>query len=298
MTYFCLALDPPLDETGRKTTTLVRNLEYFIHTKFHQNPSSGSEEEVENVNSLTDDGRRTDGRTDAGQRVITIGHWSLWLLCPKNIKVFRRPDLKYSIWIFLLLAFWDFLWPLTQCNTQQNTFFIVCLVWKGIRVTMLFDLLTCIMQCCYTQCMIIQCLIFLLQFQFDFIAFHFFFLQSCFRAFDICSSFMQDFHCAMRYTILRSTIIHTPPCQYSYFVILTAMIHPDGASLVQTNFESVPIHRVYPPPPPHREGSEVMWGEVAHFLHWNSRTKCQRYDGITWTSKIEIPRDVRDSKGP
>ena len=31
------------------------------------------------------DGRRTDGRTtDAGQRVITIGHWSLWLLCPKN----------------------------------------------------------------------------------------------------------------------------------------------------------------------------------------------------------------------
>ena len=31
-------------------------------------------------------------------------------------------------------------------------------------------------------------------------------------------------------------------------------------------------HRVYPPP----RGSEVMWGEVAHFLHWNSRTKCQR----------------------
>ena len=31
-------------------------------------------------------GRQTgDGRTtDYGQRVITIGHWSLWLLCPKN----------------------------------------------------------------------------------------------------------------------------------------------------------------------------------------------------------------------
>ena len=86
MTYFCPALDPPLDGSGRKTTTLVRDLEYFIHTKFHQNPSSSSGEEVENVNSLTDDGRRTDGRrtTDAGQRVITIGHWSLWLLCPKN----------------------------------------------------------------------------------------------------------------------------------------------------------------------------------------------------------------------
>ena len=31
--------------------------------------------------------------------------------------------------------------------------------------------------------------------------------------------------------------------------------------------------RVYPP----TRGSEVMWGEVAHFLHWNSRTKCQRW---------------------
>ena len=82
VTYFCPALDPSLDGCGRKTTTLVRDLEYFIHTKFHQNPSSGSGEEVENVNSLTDD-----GRTDAGQRVITIGNWSLWLLCPKNIKI-------------------------------------------------------------------------------------------------------------------------------------------------------------------------------------------------------------------
>ena len=61
MTYFGPALDPPLGESGRKTLTLVRNLEYFIHTKFHQNPSSGSGEEVENVNCLTDD-RWTDDR--------------------------------------------------------------------------------------------------------------------------------------------------------------------------------------------------------------------------------------------
>ena len=88
VTYFCPALDPPLEGSGRKTTTLVRDLEYFIHTKFHQNPSSGSGEEIENVNSLTDDGRTTDdGQTDAGQRVITIGQWSLWLLCPKNCTV-------------------------------------------------------------------------------------------------------------------------------------------------------------------------------------------------------------------
>ena len=65
MTYFCPALDPPLGGSGRKTTTLVRDHEYFMHTKFHQNPSSGSGEEVENVKSLRqtdDDGRRTDGR--------------------------------------------------------------------------------------------------------------------------------------------------------------------------------------------------------------------------------------------
>ena len=98
-----------------------------------------------------------------------------------------------------------------NCNAVCNTSYFI---WKGIRVTMLFDLLTCIMQCCYIQGMIIQCLIFLLQLQFDFITFHFFFLQSCFRAFDICHSSMQDFHCAMRYAILRCTIIHTPSCHY------------------------------------------------------------------------------------
>ena len=59
MTYFGPALDPPLGGSGRKTTTLVRDLEYFIHTKFHQNPSSGSGEEVENVNSPTDNRRPT-----------------------------------------------------------------------------------------------------------------------------------------------------------------------------------------------------------------------------------------------
>ena len=60
MTYFGPALDPPMGGSGRKTTTLVRDHEYFIPTKFHQNPSSGSGEEVENVKSLrTPDGRRT-----------------------------------------------------------------------------------------------------------------------------------------------------------------------------------------------------------------------------------------------
>ena len=68
MTYIYHALDPPLGGFGRKTTTLVRDHEYFIPTKFHQNPSSSSGEEVENVKSLrtTTDGRTTDGRTTDG----------------------------------------------------------------------------------------------------------------------------------------------------------------------------------------------------------------------------------------
>ena len=115
----------------------------------------------------------------------------------------------------------SFLWRGFESSTWNQgrpIYFIRLKLWKGIRVTMLFDLLTCFMQCCFIQCMIFHCLIFLLQFQFDFITFHFFFLQSCFRAYDICPSSMQDFHCAMRYAILRSTIIHTPSCHYSYFV--------------------------------------------------------------------------------
>ena len=41
---------------------LLRN-KYFIPTKFHQNPSSGSGEEIENVKSLQMDGRVDGQRT-------------------------------------------------------------------------------------------------------------------------------------------------------------------------------------------------------------------------------------------
>ena len=71
VTYFCPALDPPLGGSGRKTTTLVGDHEYFIPTKFHQNLSSGSGEEVENVkSSWTEAGRRT---TDDDGRRTTDG---------------------------------------------------------------------------------------------------------------------------------------------------------------------------------------------------------------------------------
>ena len=72
MTYFCPALDPPLGGSGRKTTTLVRDHEYFIPSKFHRNPSSSSGEEVENVKSL----RLTDGWTD-GRRTVRYDNSSL-----------------------------------------------------------------------------------------------------------------------------------------------------------------------------------------------------------------------------
>ena len=70
MTYFGPALDPPLGGSGRKTTTLVKDHEYFIPTKFHQNPSSGSGEEVENVKVYAD------GRTD-GRRTVRYDNSSL-----------------------------------------------------------------------------------------------------------------------------------------------------------------------------------------------------------------------------
>ena len=85
----CPALDPPLGGSGRKTTTLVRDHEYFIPTKFHQNPSSSSGEEVENVKSL-----RTDGRTDDGRCAMTIAHSSLRLRWAKNHN--RNLDILYD----------------------------------------------------------------------------------------------------------------------------------------------------------------------------------------------------------
>ena len=90
VTYFGPTLYPPLGGSGRKTTTLVRDHEYFIPTKFHQNPSSGFGAEVENVKSLRtddDDDGRTDGRTtDDGRCAMTIAHSSLRLRWAKKRK--------------------------------------------------------------------------------------------------------------------------------------------------------------------------------------------------------------------
>ena len=51
VTYFYSHQDSPLGGYDRKTTTLLRDHEYFISTKIHENPSSGSGQEAENANS-------------------------------------------------------------------------------------------------------------------------------------------------------------------------------------------------------------------------------------------------------
>ena len=98
------ALDPPLGGSGQKTTTLVRDHEYFIPTKFHQNPSSGSWEEVENVKSLQTDDGRTDGRTDDGRCAMTIAHSSLRLRWAKKE---RHGNKKIIIWFWGKWFRWD-----------------------------------------------------------------------------------------------------------------------------------------------------------------------------------------------
>ena len=67
MTYSC----PDLDGYGRETT-LVGDHEYFIPTTFHQNRSSGSGEEVENVKGY-------------GRRAMTIAHLNLWLTTSSGV---------------------------------------------------------------------------------------------------------------------------------------------------------------------------------------------------------------------
>ena len=49
MTYFGPTLDLPLDRSGRKTTTLVRDHEHFMPTKFRKHPLSGSVEKADYV---------------------------------------------------------------------------------------------------------------------------------------------------------------------------------------------------------------------------------------------------------
>ena len=64
---------------------------YFMHTEFHQKPSSGYGE-VKNVNCLTHNGRMTDD----GRR----------LLCPKNRQDHSKNDFTpLSIWLQIKIAY-------------------------------------------------------------------------------------------------------------------------------------------------------------------------------------------------
>ena len=104
VTYFCPALDPPLGGSGQKTTTLVRDHDYFIPTKFHQNPSSGSGE-VENVKSLrTMDGRQR--RLTDGRRAMAIAHLSHWLRWAKKAVVCLLFIQNKAIWVIIISLAW------------------------------------------------------------------------------------------------------------------------------------------------------------------------------------------------
>ena len=100
VTYFGPTLDPPLIGSGRKTTTLIRDHEYFIPSKFNQNLSSGSGEEVKSVNvhGRTTDGRR---RTDDVRFAMTIAHLSLRLRwANKIVSLFPFPRGFFPFIIF------------------------------------------------------------------------------------------------------------------------------------------------------------------------------------------------------
>ena len=79
--YLLLVNQLPLTGSGRKIKTLVRDHEYFIPTKFHQNTSSGSGEEVENVKLYK--------RRDDRWCTMTIAHLSLRLWWAKKFQLIR-----------------------------------------------------------------------------------------------------------------------------------------------------------------------------------------------------------------
>ena len=92
----CPALDPTLGGFGRNSTTLVRDNAYFIPTKYHQNPSSGSGEEVENVKVYAG---RTDGGTTDGRRTVRYDNSSL----EPSAQVSKKRSLPRSTVLYLLI---------------------------------------------------------------------------------------------------------------------------------------------------------------------------------------------------
>ena len=94
-----------------KTSTLVRDHEYFIPTNFHQNSSSSSGEEVENMNSL----RTTDGR-----RAMTIAHLSLRVRWAKSHK--SRSDFSVRpVQVSKKSIIWKKILPHTYRSIRVNS---------------------------------------------------------------------------------------------------------------------------------------------------------------------------------
>ena len=77
MTNSCPALGPRLGKYDRINLMHMKGHEHFIPTKFHQNPASGSGEEVENVKFYG--WTTTGGRTDDCLRAMIIAYLRLRL---------------------------------------------------------------------------------------------------------------------------------------------------------------------------------------------------------------------------
>ena len=103
-TYFSSTLDSPLVGYDRKTTTLLRNHEYFIPTKIHENPSRGSGQEVENANSWqTTKGmtlKMMDGQTTDWRRTVDCVWSQKWTwafaLCALEVPVAKLGAEKWG----------------------------------------------------------------------------------------------------------------------------------------------------------------------------------------------------------
>ena len=109
-----------------KTSTIVRDHEYFISTNFDQNPSSRSREEVENVKSLC----RTDWRMDDGRRAVTIAHSSLWLgWAKKNVSsrfwMICYRSSRHIVWMTRFQGHW----PLCQQIEKKNNLYRIKITW-------------------------------------------------------------------------------------------------------------------------------------------------------------------------
>ena len=120
-------------ESGRKSTTLVRDHDYFIPTKFHQNLSSGSGEEVENVKVC----RRTttDGRTVRYDNKLTWAFGSGELKRDTEYFIIKyKLNFYFSLSYYFVFSDLFFVWWKTGCPPSVTRLQISKSIWKNLLI--------------------------------------------------------------------------------------------------------------------------------------------------------------------